>query len=108
MKRLLKRLVVGGVIALVLSTSAFGYCMEPMTPRFSGYKPTEPNTPFCINKLSNTHTCSEWEIDSYNREVESYNSQLRTYQWAVDSYVDQLNAYVDDAVAYAKCEISDL
>ncbi len=108
MKRLLECFALGGVIAIALTTTAFGYCFEPSAPRFSGYKPTEPHTPFCINKFSNSHTCSEWEIDSYNREVESYNSQLRTYQWAVDSYVDDLNTYVDDAVTYAKWEISDL
>jgi hypothetical protein len=71
-------------------------------------KPNPPREPFCVNKLMNTHTCSDWEISSYNSDVERYNRDLASYEHAVDSYVRELNAYLDAARSYAECEVSNL
>lgn len=96
------------MVVAPLSTGAFAYCSEPSAPTFYGNKPDEPFTPYCIDTFSKTHNCSEWEIDSYNRDVEAYNDALRSYQREVESYIDELSSYVDEAVTYAKCEISNL
>lgn len=103
-------IVIALAVAVVATTTveAVAYCSEPSAPSFYGSKPTEPYKPFCINEFSNTHTCSEWEIDSYNRDVDLYNSQLRSYQMAVSRYIDELNDYVREAVEYAECEVADL
>ncbi len=77
---------------------ALAFCSQPQPP-YS--KPTPPNTPYCVNKFNNTHTCDDWEIDSYNRAVRSYRS-------GVEQYVSELQGYVEGAVAYAKCEIAEL
>ncbi len=87
---------------------AMAYCSEPSAPSFYGTAPTEPNKPYCINEYSNTHTCSDWEIRSYNSDIDRYNDDLRRYRVDVDSYVRQLQDYVDGAVDYAKCEIGNL
>ena len=103
-----------GVLTLILflltgNGPTWAFCSEPSAPRFSGsYKPDEPRVPFCVNKYANTHTCSDWEIDSYNRDVESYNDDLRRYQQAVQTFVDDLNAYVSDAVEFAKCSVREV
>ena len=41
-----------------------GYCSAPSVPY--GGAPSKPSKPYCINEFSNTHTCDDWEIDSYN------------------------------------------
>lgn len=96
------------VMIISMTSNAFGYCSDPDTPSFYGTKPSEPYAPYCVNTFSKTHTCNDWEIDSYNRDVETYNMQLRAYQRAVEDYINDLNGYVDDAVAYAECEVSQL
>lgn len=85
-------LVAGG------SQPALAFCSEPSPP---WTKPSPPSTPYCVNTWDNTHTCDDWQIDSYNREV-------RTYRDDVAEYVAALQRYVDDAVDYAKCEINSL
>ena len=57
--------------------------------------------PYCVNEYTNTHTCSDWELDNYYSELESYN-------YDVQSYIRQLNEYIDEAVEYAQCEVNSL
>ena len=102
------RFLITLVVAVLVSSPAFAYCFEPSVPRFFGSKPDVPREPFCINKFSNTHTCDEWEINSYNRDVESYNRDLDTYRSAVNAYVRELDNYIDEAVEYAQCEVRNL
>lgn len=95
---------------LLLSVSpAAAYCSEPDTPtRPYLDKPRPPDKPFCYNEYSNTHTCSDWEIDSYNSEVESFNRKMRQYQSEVEDYIQSLSNYVEEVVSYAKCEANDI
>lgn len=65
------------------------------------YKPSKPMTPFCVNEWNNTHTCDEWQINSYY-------SDLDQYRYEVENYINDLQRYVDDAVDYAQCEIRSL
>lgn len=89
----------GSALALLaLCGQASAFCSQPSPPMF---KPTKPTVPWCVNEWNNTHTCSDWEIDSYNSDVRQYRNE-------VDRYITGLNTYLDDAVAYAECEIRDL
>jgi hypothetical protein len=85
-------------IASGYSNVATAFCMEPSAP---GFRPEKPSVPWCVDEYAGTHTCDEWEIDSYYAEISSYNSE-------VSDYVSQLNAYIDEAVAYAQCEVANL
>ena len=106
MKKLLGILVLG----LLIPNFAYAYCSEPSAP--SSYskptKPMKPSVPFCVNEYSNTHTCDDWTINSYNNDVNSYNSQLQSYNYEIDDYVRKLQNYANDAQDYANCEIRSL
>ena len=88
------------VIAVIttVSTQAFSFCMEPSAPY---YEPQKPSVPWCVNEWENTHTCEQWEIDSYNLEIENFNQEF-------DDYISELEDYVQDAVAFAKCKIDEV
>jgi hypothetical protein len=90
------------------SSAAIAYCSEPSAPSFYETKPSAPAVPYCVDEFSNTHTCDDWEIESYNTSVDSYNPRLRRYQTAVQSYIEELNQYLRDARNYAECEVSAL
>ena len=91
--------VVFVISALLMGVStAQAYCYEPSPPM---YRPSKPMTPFCVNEWNNTHTCDEWQINSYY-------SDLDQYRYEVENYINDLQRYVDDAVDYAQCEIRSL
>lgn len=104
------RILCLAAIVLFSSTASAFYCSEPSPPgRYSKpTKPSPPTVPYCVNEYTNTHTCEDWQINSYNREIESYNWQLRMYNSEVEDYIRKLESYVDDAIAYANCEIKSL
>ena len=91
-------------------TYAYSFCSEPSAPSTwsKPTKPMKPSVPFCVNEYSNTHTCDEWTINSYNSDVSFYNSQLQSYNYDIDDYVRKLQNYVNDAQDYANCEIRSL
>ena len=86
------------LMSLAFATNAVAFCSEPSAP---WGKPSKPMVPYCVNEYTNTHTCSDWEIDNYYSDLESYNDE-------VQSYIRQLNDYIDEAVEYAKCEVKSL
>jgi hypothetical protein len=86
------------VLFSTTTPSAFAYCMEPTAPY---RKPTKPTVPFCVNEFTNTHTCDDWQIDTYNSEIDTFNFEY-------PRYVKALNLYLDEAVAYAQCELDSL
>lgn len=90
--------VLTGIALLTFSNNSIAFCVEP-TPPFS--KPNKPTTPYCVNEWDNTHTCEQWELDSFNREVEIYNRN-------VEIYINDLESYVSEAADYASCEIRSL
>jgi hypothetical protein len=89
---------------------ALGFCSEPSVP--SSYlkpdKPREPQAPFCVNKITRTHTCSDWQIDSYNRDLSDYSQKIRRYQSDVETYIRKLKTYLEEAEQYAVCEVKSL
>ena len=92
---IIKRII---FLLLLMPSLSFSFCYEPSPP---WSKPSKPSVPWCINEWDNTHTCSDWEIDSYNNDVESYN-------YEVQSYVKDLQNYLYDAGDYVNCEINNL
>ena len=82
----------------IFNNSFAFYCAEPSPPRYS---PSKPIVPFCVNEYNNTHTCDDWQINSYY-------SDLDRYQFEVQNYVRKLQEYVDDAVEFANCKIKNL
>ena len=85
-------------IFLILPHITFGFCYEPSPP---WSKPSKPIVPWCVNEWTNTHTCSEWEINSYNNEIQNYN-------YDVQNYVYDLQNYLYEAEDYVNCEINSL
>ena len=85
-------------ILLFFPGLSYGYWYEPSPP---WSKPIEPSVPWCVNEWNNTHTCSDWEI-------ESYYSDIRNYNYEVESYVNDLQNYLYDAEDYVRCEINSL
>ena len=57
--------------------------------------------PWCVDEWTNTHTCSDWEIDNYNYEVQNYN-------YDVQNYIYELQNYLYEAEDYVNCEINSL
>ena len=51
------------IFLMVVPMNLYAYCSEPSAP-YS--KPSKPSVPYCVNEYSNTHTCDDWEIQSYN------------------------------------------
>ena len=96
----MKKLSLYLFLLLLMPAQSYAYCSEPSPP--SSYsKPTKPSVPWCVNEFSRTHTCADWEIQSYYNDVENYNRE-------VESYIRRLKDYVDDAGRYANCEIRSL
>ncbi len=92
--------LISSVLCLFLSVNQLmAWCSEPSLSYL--YTPTKPSVPWCVNEWNNTHTCDEWEIDSYYSDIEAYNND-------VEDFIYQLNNYVDEAVEYARCRMGEL
>ena len=92
--------LISSVLSLFLSVNQLmAWCSEPSVSYL--YTPTKPSVPWCVNEWNNTHTCDEWEIDSYYSDIEAYNND-------VEGFIYQLNNYVDEAVKYARCRMGEL
>ena len=74
------------------------FCFEPSPPWSN---PSKPMVPWCVDEWTNTHTCSDWEIDNYNYEVQNYN-------YDVQNYIYELQNYLYEAEDYVNCEINSL
>ena len=98
------------VTLLFVTDKAFAFCSAPIAPEPpSTYtKPIKPVTPFCVNEFSNTHTCDDWEITSYNNEISNYRSEVQYYVQKLKNYISEAEYFVTETVDYAKCEIRNL
>jgi hypothetical protein len=85
-------------LLLLIPSISFSFCYEPSPP---WSKPSKPTVPWCVNEWDNTHTFSDWEIDSYYNDVDNYNYEVR-------SYVNDLQNYLYEAEDYVNCEINNL
>jgi len=91
-------LLTTAMLVALMPTVSHAFCSEPSKP---WSKPSKPSVPFCVNEWAKTHTCDDWEINSYNSAIQDYNRQ-------VEAYIEALRRYVDEAVEYANCEIGSL
>jgi hypothetical protein len=95
------------------------------TPYFSGREPSppygffasKPSIPFCLSSYSytKTHTCSQWELDSYFEDVADYAEDVRRYNDEVVAFANEAAAYAKEAIEfsdqvynYAVCEIKEV
>ena len=86
------------ILFLFVPQILLSFCYEPSPP---WSKPSKPIVPWCVNEWTNTHTCSDWEIDNYNYEVQNYN-------YEVQNYIYELQNYLYEAEDYVNCEINSL
>ena len=98
------------VLSFFISTHVLAWCSEPMSPSApSSYsKPSKPSVPFCVNEFSNTHTCDDWTINSYNSDLDRYRYEVDDYQRSLQSYVNDAEYFAREALDYANCEIRNL
>lgn len=99
--------------ALLISQNAFGYCSKPSAGIFFDFPEpsiSRPNMPYCLSEFhySRTHTCEEWEIQSYLSEVEDYQRQLERYLDEVNDFMDEAKDLADDAERYANCAMKEV
>ena len=83
---------------ITISFQAGAFCSEPSVYMST---PSKPSVPFCVNEWANTHTCDEWEIQSYYDDLEFYASQAQ-------ELINALNIYVSEASEYAQCRAREL
>ena len=95
---MIKHLTILLAFLMMLSTQAGAYCSEPSVYMST---PNKPSVPFCVNEWDNTHTCSEWEIQSYYDDLENYRSESQ-------QFINELNTYTSEAVEYAQCRANEL
>ena len=86
------------IIILFVPHILFSFCYEPSPPWL---KPSKPIVPWCVDEWTNTHTCSDLEIDNYNYSVQNYN-------YEVQNYIYELQNYLYEAEDYVNCEINSL
>jgi len=98
----LARRRVFSLAALVLfvsdSSSVFGFCSEPSAPNAPWSPP--PTAPYCFNEWDRTHTCDQWEIDSWIDEINKYINEMA-------DYANEAQEFARDAVDYANCQIEE-
>ena len=99
MKKFTLLCTIAVALTISYSTKARAWCSEPSA--FFITTPIKPSVPWCVNEWNNTHTCDEWEIQSYYNELENYRRE-------VDIFINDLNNFVDEAVDYAKCRALEL
>ena len=87
------------LIFLFTSNTVLAFCVSP-SPPFGG-PPSKPSTPYCVNEYARTHTCDDWEINSYQ-------SAMRNYKYEIENYIDKLQNYLRDAQAYVNCQIRNI
>ena len=88
-------------IAVIFGSKvAYAFCSPPSAPQPPSTfgKPDKPSTPFCINEIMRTHTCSEWEISSYRNDMDNYRSELEDYVQKLKYYAREAQSFSNDAV----------
>lgn len=89
------------------------YCSEPSFYQTGPVAPgsySKPDVPFCLStySYSGTHTCNDWEIDSYRDEVKDYVRKLQDYADEANDFANAAILFANEAVDYAKCEAKEV
>ena len=95
---------------LILPAKVLAYCSAPSAPDppSTFQRPSKPSAPYCVNTFSNTHTCSKWEIDTYNSELQRYRYDVEDYIQKLKNYVSEASSFASETVTYANCEIRNI
>lgn len=106
----IKTLGLGILLVTLFQGHAMAYCSAPSGPEppSSYSKPSKPTKPYCINEYDNTHTCDDWQIQSYKSEIDQYNYDVDEYIRKLKSYLSEVDSFSSEAVSYAKCEANSL
>lgn len=95
---------------LILPAKVLAYCSTPSAPNppSTFHRPSKPSAPYCVNTFSNTHTCSQWEINNYKSELQQYRFNVEDYIRKLKNYVREANRFANETVSYANCEIRNI
>jgi hypothetical protein len=98
------------IFFLIFPANVLAYCSEPTPPDppSSYMRPTKPSAPYCVNTFSNTHTCDQWEVDSYNSALQQYRYEVEDYVRKLKNYVSEASSFASETVDYANCEIRNI
>ena len=97
---------------LLMPEQSHAYCSEPSFYKSAPDAPgsySKPNVPYCLStySYSGTHTCDDWEINSYLDEVRDYVGKLRDYADEANNFANTAIRFANEAVDYANCEAKD-
>lgn len=96
--RCLAVVLVATISLMTETTITMAFCYEPTAPDAPWGGP--PSPPYCFNEWDKTHTCQQWEIDSWIDEINSYIRKMV-------NYANEANEFASDAVDYANCQIAE-
>jgi hypothetical protein len=101
------------LMSLASAATAAARCSEPSiygSPPEAPRSYHKPDVPYCLSSFSysGTHTCEDWELDSYKREVSDYIDKLNDYLREASDFARQVNVYVSEVESYAKCEADEV
>jgi hypothetical protein len=104
------RVLLAFIILISNSEAAWALCFEPSAPEAPGslFRPDKPSAPYCVNTVTNTHTCDDWEIEAYKAELEQYRWEVNDYIRKLQNYISEAETFYNEVVDYAKCESSSL
>jgi hypothetical protein len=70
-------------MGMALAGNVSAFCSKPSMYNLAPSAPSisRPSPPYCLSgyKYSGTHTCDEWETQSYINEINNYISELSDY-----------------------------
>ncbi|APX12178.1 hypothetical protein [Tateyamaria omphalii] len=95
------------LIAAAGVTKVQAFCFEPKMhespPDF--YFVSKPSAPYCLSgyRYSGTHTCNDWEIDSYLSDVDRHLAELNAYVDEYLAFANEAAAKYEEAVEFAQC-----
>jgi len=104
------RVLLAFIILISNSEAAWALCFEPSArdAPLTIYRPDKPSTPYCVNTVTNTHTCDDWEIEAYKADLEQYRSEVNEYIRKLKNYISEAETFYNEVVDYAKCEVRNL
>ncbi len=92
---------------------AHAFCSEPSFYELAPDAPgsyEKPEIPYCLSdySYSGSHTCDDWEIDSYFDDVNNYIDKLNDYVQEANEMARRAARFAEEAYEYAKCEVNDV
>lgn len=101
------------VVIFGSAEQSHAYCSDPSFYQTAPVAPSsysKPDVPFCLStySYSGTHTCDDWEVDSYLDEVKDYVRKLQNYADEANDFANTAIRFANEAMDYAKCEAKEV